>query len=70
MHLDSARRDPSRLKGPIEAAEAFMRGEHQVSASGLDSKESIHQALTDALPGGDHFWPRWIVWTESRESIG
>ena len=54
----------------IEAAEAFMRGEHPVAANGLDSKESIHKALTDALPGGDHFWPRWIVWTESRDCVG
>lgn len=45
----------------IEAAEAWMRGEYAALPAGLDSEAAIHQALLDSLPGGDHFWPRWIV---------
>lgn len=43
----------------IEAAEAYMRG--QPHAAPLDTREAIHEALRRALPGHDHFWPRWIV---------
>src|SRR5690606_19291030 len=48
----------------IEAAEAFMRDDVQALPEGLRSKEDIHQALVQALPGGDHFWPRWVVWLD------
>ena len=51
----------------IEAAEAFMRDDRQALPEGLKTKQKIHEALVRALPGGDHFWPRWIVWTESRK---
>jgi len=52
----------------IEAAEAFMRDDVQALPEGLKSRDVIHQALVQALPGGDHFWPRWIVWSDSREA--
>ena len=48
----------------IEAAEAFMREDLQALPDGLKTKQQIHAALVRALPGGDHFWPRWIVWSE------
>ena len=54
--------------GAIEAAEAFMRDDVQALPEGLKSRDVIHQALVQALPGGDHFWPRWIVWSDSREA--
>ncbi len=50
----------------IEAAEAFMRGDIAMLPSGLSTQESINRALELALPGGDHFWPRWIVFSETR----
>jgi hypothetical protein len=45
----------------VEAAEAFMRGDHDKLPAGLKTKDAIHQALKQALPGLDPFWPRWIV---------
>ena len=52
----------------IEAAEAFMRGDRQALPVGLKTKQKIHDALVQVLPGGDHFWPRWIVWSENRST--
>jgi predicted ATPase len=52
----------------IEAAEAFMRDDQHALPVGLKTKQKIHEALVRALPGGDHFWPRWIVWSESRNA--
>ncbi|AND70272.1 hypothetical protein ATSB10_28180 [Dyella thiooxydans] len=52
----------------IEAAEAFMRDDVGKLPEVLNSKEKIHQALERTLPGGDHFWPRWIVWSDAREA--
>lgn len=52
----------------IEAAEAFMRGDRQALPEGLKTEQKIHQALLRALPGGDHFWPRWIVWSEGQKT--
>jgi hypothetical protein len=48
----------------IEAAEAYMRGEQGILPQDLDSKDKIHQKLTEVLPGHDPFWPRWIVTAE------
>ncbi len=47
----------------IEAAEKWMRGERKDLPEGLKTMKGIHAALLDALPGGDEFWPRWIVKT-------
>lgn len=44
----------------IEAAEAFMRGEVP-SQKQLQTKKTIHAALSRLLPAGDVFWPRWLV---------
>ncbi len=54
----------------IEAAEAWMRGERTHLPAKLASEAAIHEALLRALPGGDHFWPRWVVWCESQEERG
>ena len=51
----------------IEAAEAWMRGERATRAPHLAGERQIHRALEKTLPGGDHFWPRWIVWVENRQ---
>lgn len=53
----------------IEAAEAFMRDDTQALPDGLKSRDEIHQALLRLLPGGDHFWPRWIVWSDERMDV-
>jgi hypothetical protein len=45
----------------IEAAEAFMRGDTDKLPEGLETKDRIHRALKNSLPGIDPFWPRWIV---------
>lgn len=45
----------------IEAAEAFMRGDLDELPDGLKTKDDIHHALRQSLPGLDPFWPRWIV---------
>jgi hypothetical protein len=39
----------------IEAAEAFMRGEFEDLPAGLKTKEEIHEALKQSLPGLDPF---------------
>lgn len=52
----------------IEAAEAWMRGECDGLPAHLTSVRAIHRALERALPGGDHFWPRWIVWVENQQT--
>ena len=52
----------------IEAAEALMRGDNAVLPNKLKTKLTIHNELTRVLPGGDHFWPRWIVWVEKQQS--
>lgn len=52
----------------IEAAETWMRGERKRLPAKLNTQEKIHEALVLALPGGDHFWPRWVVWTELKAS--
>jgi hypothetical protein len=45
----------------IEAAEAFMRGDHQALPEHLQTRDAIHQELRRVLAGDDTFWPRWIV---------
>lgn len=50
----------------IEAAEAMMRGDISSLPSNLASKEAINRELERTLPGGDHFWPRWVIFSESR----
>lgn len=49
----------------IEAAERFMRGEP--NAPELSTHEQIHEALVNALPAHDAFWPRWLVETGAVE---
>lgn len=45
----------------IEAAEAYLRGEHSALPSNLRRKEEITNELRRVLPGLDPFWPRWVV---------
>lgn len=45
----------------IEAAEAFMRGDHGALPTDLSTQEAIHAELIRVLAGHDPFWPRWIV---------
>ena len=47
----------------ICVAQALMRGDTDLP-DGLDSAESIDAELNRVLGGHDHFWPRWVVWTE------
>lgn len=54
----------------IEAAEAWMRQDRDNLPPGLRTRKAIHHALLRTLRGGDHFWPRWIVWTEARAKQG
>jgi hypothetical protein len=54
----------------IEAAEAWMRGELTDLPDKLNTGRKIHNELIRVLPGGDHFWPRWIVWTEKHKTKG
>ncbi|MBK1673750.1 hypothetical protein CKO35_10605 [Ectothiorhodospira shaposhnikovii] len=54
----------------IEAAEAWMRNERDNLPPHLASKTAIHKMLERTLPGGDHFWPRWIVWVENHALQG
>lgn len=54
----------------IEAAEAWMRGELTDLPDKLNTERKIHNELIRVLPGGDHFWPRWIVWTEKNKTKG
>jgi hypothetical protein len=57
--LDQAR--SREAENAIEAAEAFMRGDHTQLPAGMRTKASIQRALEKHLPGLDPFWPRWIV---------
>lgn len=52
----------------IEAAEAFMRGDDHALPVDLATKQKINDALIRLLPGGDDFWPRWVVWSENHLS--
>ncbi len=52
----------------IEAAEAWMRGDHDELPIGLSTPEEIHRELARVLPGHDPFWPRWIVRLEETEA--
>lgn len=54
----------------IEAAEAWMRGDVDELPSRFKTPEAIHEELIRVLPGGDHFWPRWVVWVESKATQG
>ena len=38
-----------------------MRGDLDELPGELNTKEKIHRALMNSLPGLDPFWPRWIV---------
>lgn len=51
----------------IEAAEAWMRGDHEALAAPFDSVKAIHKELERVLAGHDPFWPRWIVRYEQAE---
>jgi hypothetical protein len=51
----------------IEAAEAWMRGERNLLPEKLTTENAINKELIRVLPGSDHFWPRWVVWVESRK---
>ena len=51
----------------IEAAEAWMRGERDLLPEKLTTENAINKELIRVLPGSDHFWPRWVVWVESRK---
>lgn len=53
----------------IEAAEAWMRNDKESLPSNLNTKERIHKALLNCLPGHDAFWPRWIVRTSENRDI-
>ncbi|HEX7154390.1 MAG TPA: AAA family ATPase [Thermoanaerobaculia bacterium] len=48
----------------IEAAEAFMREDHDALPEGLRSSDDINRRLRSLLPPHDPFWARWIVSTE------
>lgn len=52
----------------IKAAQAWRRGERAQLPKGLDSQAAIHQQLLKTLPGGDHFWPDWIVASQAGEA--
>lgn len=54
----------------IEAAEAWMRGDTKDLPDKLNNPDAIHQELLRVLPGGDHFWPRWIVKIEKERDKG
>ena len=46
----------------IQAADAFMRGEEMAPfPKHLRTKDGIHAALLNLLPGHDEYWPLWIV---------
>jgi hypothetical protein len=51
----------------IEAAEAWMRGDKSRLPVNLASQAAIHREMIRVLPGGDHFWPRWVVWSEAQK---
>jgi len=52
----------------IEAAEAWMRNERENLPPDLSSEKLIHDELVRVLPGGDHFWPRWIIAVENQST--
>lgn len=54
----------------IEAAESWMRRDFSGLPEKLNTERKIHNELIRVLPGGDHFWPRWIVWTEKNKIKG
>ena len=54
----------------IEAAEAWIRHAPAELPNGLNTERKIHNELVRVLPGGDHFWPRWVVWTENNKRKG
>lgn len=54
----------------IEAAEAWMRGDHNALPEDLSTEDVIHAALLRVLPGHDPFWPRWIIAVEARQRGG
>jgi hypothetical protein len=47
----------------IQAAKDFMVGKAGKLPGNLQTKEQIHEALKNSLPGQDPFWPRWMVKT-------
>jgi predicted ATPase len=47
----------------IQAAKDFMIGKTENLPQNLKTKEQIHNALKNSLPGQDPFWPRWMVKT-------
>jgi predicted ATPase len=51
----------------IEAAEAWMRGDKNLLPDDLSTESAINKKLVQVLPGNDHFWPRWVVWVESKK---
>lgn len=55
--LDQARSLPA--EEAIEAAEAWMRGDHDALPETLRSHEDIHERLLTLLPAMDPFWARW-----------
>jgi hypothetical protein len=54
----------------IEAAEAFMRGDHAALPADLATRDAIDQELRRVLAGHDDFWPRWIVHVEKLSGAG
>ncbi|MBF0323331.1 MAG: AAA family ATPase [Alphaproteobacteria bacterium] len=52
----------------IKAAEAWMRGEKDSLPERLTTESAINDELIRVLPGGDHFWPRWVVWVDRQKN--
>ena len=50
----------------IEAAEAFMREDHEGLQEDLRDADSIHAELRRVLAGHDPFWPRWVIRREQK----
>lgn len=53
-------RSPAAEKA-IEAAEAWMRGDHAALPPGLTTAEAIDRELRRVLADHDDFWPRWVM---------
>lgn len=53
----------------ISAADAWMLGQRTGLPEGLATQDAIHAELVRVLPGGDHFWPRWVVWVENQSGV-
>ena len=51
----------------IEAAEAWMRGDKAGLPTDLNTENKLNSALEKVLPSGDHFWPRWVVWSSKNK---